>query len=79
MVAGGRRSVVMGVRKRRVEAGGRRRCALMAGCSSRVESCGGEDGGAVVGMGGAAGAGLLQVGVGGAVEVRSRRRLWFGN
>lgn len=37
---------------------------------SREERGGGEDGGAAVGVGGAAGARLLQVGVGGAVEVR---------
>lgn len=73
----GGRGVVMGVsrsRWRRVETGGRR-SVVMGGCSrgksSRVESWG-EDGGAVVG--GAAGAGLLQVGVGGAVV---RRRMWW--
>lgn len=66
------RSVVMGVsrsRWRRVETG-ERRSVVMGGCSSRVSW--GEDGGAVVG--GAAGAGLLQVGVGGAVV---RRRMWW--
>lgn len=67
-------------RRSRVETRGRVRSVMRGGCSrwrrssSWVESWGGEDGGAVVGVGGAAGAGLLQVGVGGAVEVRGSRR-----
>lgn len=46
--------------------------------SRREERRGGENGGAVVGVGGAAGAGLLQVGVGGAVEVGRSGRSRFG-
>lgn len=75
VTAGRRRSRERSCRSERIESGGIRR-RMVYGRRSwriRVDAWGAEDGGAVIGVGGAAGTGVLQVRVGGAVEVRRSR------